>query len=51
MNSKKKTEDDMLRLLRRKYGAEQGNGPAFALVEGVRNDAGFTPAARSTRWR
>lgn len=41
MTTKKKTEDEMLKLLRRRYGAEQGNGPAYAFVEGVRNDAGF----------
>lgn len=37
----KRTEADMLDLLRRKFGAEAGNGPAYAFVDHVRNDAGF----------
>lgn len=36
-----KTEAEMLSLLRRKYTQDSGNGPAFAFVSHVRNDAGF----------
>ncbi len=41
MSKSKRTEGDMLALLRRRYGAEPGNGPAYAFVPHVRNDAGF----------
>ena len=37
----KRTEADMLALLRRKFTQDSGNGPAYAFVEKVRNDAGF----------
>lgn len=37
----KRTEAEMLLLLRRKFTTESGNGPAYAFVEHVRNDAGF----------
>lgn len=41
MPKNKRTEGEMLNLLRRKFGAEAGNGPAYAFVDHVRNDAGF----------
>lgn len=41
MAKNKRTEGEMLDLLRRKFGAEAGNGPAYAFVDHVRNDAGF----------
>ncbi len=37
----KHTEQTITVLLRRKYGADSGNGPAWAFVPQVRNDAGF----------
>lgn len=41
MSAKKRTESDMLRMLRRRYSQDAGNGAAYAFVPGVRNDAGF----------
>jgi hypothetical protein len=42
MPKNKRTEREMLTLLRAKFGAEAGNGPAYAFVDHVRNDAGFS---------
>lgn len=42
MAAAKRTEEEMLALLRRRYASASGNGVEYAFVEHVRNDAGFS---------